>query len=806
MDNSSVLPHGYVLHGEKQSYVIDRKLGQGSFGITYLAKFKAQVTGQMGSGNVWMQVCVKEFFMRDMNSRDEQSMVLRDATGNSLVMKYRRAFMREAHNLARMKHPGIVNVFEVIETNNTAYIVMEYIDGGSLDEYIAQRGRLPETEALACFEPVCDAMCYMHAQRMLHLDMKPKNVMRDEEGHLYLIDFGLSKQYTEDGKPETSTTIGMGTPGYAPIEQAEQRDESKDFRTSLDVYALGGTLYKMLTGQTPPTASEVNNAVLNGENLIQNELRQVGVSPQVAKVVSTAMWPGTKKRYQTVPELMGALGWTAKTYQMGARNAHEQASEVAPVDEETELTANEETELTTQPQPQPTPKPRPQPKPQPDERSSKMRLVKMSMIGALAVGLVILSSVLLLKRCSRENSQLEESIGEVMPSDSVVGDSAANAFEEEIETIGLLSSDKESGSVKVNSTPNGATIWVDGKSTGLTTNDVIEELEIGSHKVKVQLEGYESQMKTVTVKAGERVALSFTLKEVQPYSATLDSGSDESTKPNKKANSEELSDIYDLGTSYFYGIGVSQNYETSVEYFRKAAEQGHAEAQWSLGLCYFEGTGVKQNYETAVYWYRKSAEQGFVPAQFYLGNCYYSGYGIAENHVTAIEWFRKAAVQDYSDAQFNLGLCYFNGDGVAQNYKTAVEWFRRAAEHGDAEAQYNLGSCYLRGNGVAQSYETAAEWFRKAAEQGDVDAQFNLGSFYYNGDGVTQNYETAVEWFRKAAARGDADAQFALGKCYEYGNGVEENLSTAKEWYQKSAKQGFEKAISACKRLEMSYE
>lgn len=313
-NNSSVLPHGYVLEGARQSFIIDKAIGQGSFGITYLAKYKGQVTGQIGSGSVWMQVCVKEFFMRDMNSRNEKTMALYDTTGNSLVNKYRHAFMREARNLAQMHHPGIVHIFEVIEANNTAYIVMEYIDGGSLDEYIIKRGHLPEKEALVCFESICNAISYMHSQRMLHLDMKPKNVMRAEDGHLFLIDFGLSKQYTENGQPETSTTIGLGTPGYAPLEQSEHSNESTDFRATLDVYALGGTLYKMLTGHTPPTASTVNDAILEGNDIMHNKLKQVGVSIKVAKVISTAMWPGAKKRYQTVRELMNALGLKSEVF------------------------------------------------------------------------------------------------------------------------------------------------------------------------------------------------------------------------------------------------------------------------------------------------------------------------------------------------------------------------------------------------------------------------------------------------------------------------------------------------------------
>ena len=306
-ENLQTLPHGYVLHGEKNRYVIDRVLGQGSFGITYLAKFKTTYRGSMGTGSGWLQVAVKEFFMRDMNTRDGSTGSLNDASQGSLIGKYRRAFVREAHNLANLNHPGIVNVFEVIETNNTVYIVMEYIDGGSLDGYISSRGSMPENEALSLFRGICSAVGFMHQHRMLHLDLKPKNIMLDEERHPLLIDFGLSKQYTEDGEPESSTSIGLGTPGYAPIEQAERTDNDTSFRPTIDIYALGGTLYKMLTGNTPPLASKVSESALEGDNLIAKTLTKQGISDATTALVTKAMWPSGKKRYQSVEELITAI-------------------------------------------------------------------------------------------------------------------------------------------------------------------------------------------------------------------------------------------------------------------------------------------------------------------------------------------------------------------------------------------------------------------------------------------------------------------------------------------------------------------
>ena len=385
-ENQQTLPHGYVLHGEKNRYVIDRVLGQGSFGITYLAKFKAQLQGSMGRGSVQSTVAIKEFFMRDMNTRDGSTGYLNDASQDSLVGKYRRAFVREARNLARLSHPGIVNVFEVIETNNTVYIVMEYIDGGSLDEHIAQSGKLSEQESVDSILKLCSAVNCMHEHRMLHLDIKPKNVMLDEDGQLYLIDFGLSKQYTADGEPESSTSIGLGTPGYAPSEQAVHQDGDKKFRATLDIYALGATLFKMLTGKTPPNATDVSDSVLDGDNIIPKRLKDVGVTDKLAAVVAKAMFPSSSKRYQSVTELESAID-----------ALHE--GTIPPETEDTEL---------DEPKPKPKPKPvkntvpQPKVKPQPKAKPKldpKNKPVRSSIKGfpkwlygvaaALLVGLIV---------------------------------------------------------------------------------------------------------------------------------------------------------------------------------------------------------------------------------------------------------------------------------------------------------------------------------------------------------------------------------------------------------------------------------
>jgi len=238
--------------------------------------------------------------MSDLNSRAADGTGV-EKTNSPLVYNYRVKFRREAENLSKLHHPNIVKVLEVFEENNTAYYVMEFIDGETLDDYIRGKGRLPEDEALRISGSVCTALTYMHAHNMLHLDLKPKNIMLDREGGIRLIDFGLAKQFNDNGEPESSTSLGLGTPGYAPIEQAQYKQDGT-LPVTLDIYALGATLYKMLTGHTPPESSYILN-----EGLPQDVLQGAGVSPAVIAVVTKAMAPLRKDRYPTVDAMQRAL-------------------------------------------------------------------------------------------------------------------------------------------------------------------------------------------------------------------------------------------------------------------------------------------------------------------------------------------------------------------------------------------------------------------------------------------------------------------------------------------------------------------
>ena len=156
----------------------------------------------------------------------------------------------------------------------------------------------------------------------------------------------------------------------------------------------------------------------------------------------------------------------------------------------------------------------------------------------------------------------------------------------------------------------------------------------------------------------------------------------------QKAKQGDATAQFDLGMEYRYGVlDVHQDYTKAVYWFRKAAEQGHAWAQYILGIMYANGQGVPQDYTKAIKWHRKAAEQGLTGAQYNLGVMYAEGWGVLKDHAKAAEWYRKAAEQGNAAAQYSLGVAYENGKGVPIDYAKAAKWYRKAAKR-----EYDYGN------------------------------------------------------------------------------------------------------------------
>lgn len=270
-------------------YRIEGVLGQGGFGITYLA---SQVA-------LNRKVTIKEFFMKELCNRDEQTSQVSVPSMGSVdtVARFRAKFVKEAQTIAALNNPHIIHIHDIFEENGTAYYVMDYLSGGSLSDLVQRDGVLAEATALGYIRQVADALSYIHARNINHLDIKPSNVLIDGNGNAVVIDFGLSKRYDETGSQTSTTPVGISH-GFAPLEQYQPGGVST-FSPSTDIYSLGATLYKLLSGQTPPNATALLDADL--------DLSRLSASPSTKAAIAAAMQPKRKGRPQTVEAFIAML-------------------------------------------------------------------------------------------------------------------------------------------------------------------------------------------------------------------------------------------------------------------------------------------------------------------------------------------------------------------------------------------------------------------------------------------------------------------------------------------------------------------
>lgn len=300
-------------------YRILRVLGQGGFGITYLAE------------NVFFEkkVAIKEFFPKDFCGRDNTSHLTLGTQNNAeTVEKLKARFLKEAKNIAKLEHPGIVKIHDVFEENNTAYYVMDYIEGQNLNEMVKKGGALAESKALEYTQKIGAALEYIHSRNMTHFDVKPANIMvRRSDDTPILIDFGLSKQY--DAKGDATSTLMQGVShGYSPIE-LYNAGSIASFSPQTDIYSLGAALYYLLTATVPPSA---NTILEDGLNL------PASISSTIADAIRSAMAVSRAKRPT------GLAVWLQTLYAPQSTPAPTQPSPPqTPTDDSTKLIVENET-------------------------------------------------------------------------------------------------------------------------------------------------------------------------------------------------------------------------------------------------------------------------------------------------------------------------------------------------------------------------------------------------------------------------------------------------------------------------------
>ncbi len=291
ISNNGLKAGTLLRHG---TYRIERILGQGGFGITYLAT----------DLSLDRYVAIKEFFPKDYCNRDESTSHITVGTTSNieLVLRLKTKFLKEARNIAKFDHTGIIRIHTAFEENDTAYYVMDFIEGNNLNEIVKTSGPLSESKAVDYINQIGDALDYIHRHKVNHLDIKPANIMiRHSDNHAILIDFGLSKQYDKEGNQTSTTPTGISH-GYAALEQYKLGGVS-EFSPQTDIYSLGATLLFLISGKTPPTPSEI---IEDGFNLPST------IEPHISKFITKCMNVSRSKRISSISDAIKLLPLTTE--------------------------------------------------------------------------------------------------------------------------------------------------------------------------------------------------------------------------------------------------------------------------------------------------------------------------------------------------------------------------------------------------------------------------------------------------------------------------------------------------------------
>jgi len=814
-DHLHALPQGTILEG----YHIERILGVGGFGITYLARD----TDELGK-----YFAIKEYLPNEYAVRSEASTVLPKSSGDKDDYEWGlERFLDEAKTLAAFDHANLNTVFRFFRANGTAYMVLEYIEGETLSAKLKRDKTLTEHELNTLLHALTSGLEEVHRAGFVHRDIKPGNIMIKPDGSPILLDFGAARAAI--GQRSKSITAIL-TPGYAPVEQYDI--SADDIGPWTDIYAIGMVAYKCITGcKDSELIDAVARSRLQRKNQSDQDLApaiQKGrgrYNDDVLKGIDWAIQINEEDRPQSISEWMPTL--------FAAQNETRTQAHAAPV---THATVN------------PTAK---------DRSSSSMPIFALIATIIIAVGLGYwylenktfapdnMSAGLTAGKIPDVTPARVPDAGKVPPplvghlqintnvqatvevDGNVIGTAgpgqpvnkkglllgahdisiSAAGYQSKLQTIQIKANDWTQvaitlqpeikiGRVTVRSNVSRDKLYIDGELLGGTSSKA-HELSPGNHTIRVEKSGYLPYEKTITVAKGEEKTVRAILnispelykKGLAAYNKRDYAAALKIFRP--LANQGHASAQNKLGFMFQKGLGLDADLEKAVYWYRKAANQGLTIGQFNLGYMYENGLGFdSRNYTQAGYWYRKAANQGHASSQFNLGWLYQKGKGVTKDNRKAIKWYRKAANNGHVSAQNNMGWMYQNGFGVSRDYSQAISWYKKAANKNNPSAQFNLGWMYRNGLGVSKNNESAVLWYKKAAKQGNTNAQYRLGDMYRNGYGVTKDNSQAVYWYKKAAKKGHATTQATLGYMYRKGYGVTQSNKDAVYWYRKSAVQG----------------
>ena len=853
--NRDALPKGTKLQGGK--FIVDCLFSdQGGFSLIYegraIRKVEDEFFGSSRVNIIEEDVIIKELYFRDKSERREGQTALtwhpKDKNDKELIKTFKEKTKSEAEKLARLveKTPYIIVIYAAFEENNTVYLITKKIEGakdfrkiikGDKKKAIAPE-KLELKTSLRYIHNVCEALKVVHNNNIIHLDIKPSNILRDEKDNAVLIDFGISVT-VETGQIKTLLD-GAISPHYSPPEQGSKDKKNIGFYS--DIYALGATMYFFFTGgHLPP---EYGDLISSGETFLPPSHYNDEVSEYLDSVVIKCLSLSFRDRYQTMEELIEALKGEKK-YNTLVAEAHKALSDKKYEKGIEAIVATESLiPLSIELQSLKHELQRGREKEQKEEENKKQIINAERLIAqqkykeAIDLLQLLPENASIKQKIAYCEKQLVEQQFAKLLADAAAYESNNNhqkALDTYLEAKKLKQNDEE-----VNSKIDSLSLLIVEMKERRDINDALNRFEnkqLSFEQLKAIIEEYLQKhphdneiakkwkalqaKKTVDGKENEAQHLQYLenaltakskdsaldwLRKIPSHSQYYDEAQQKIYDINnlpavEKDKETEQTIISENKTSY-------QDADTTrIVSSTPPPPKPKSEIPPSTNTVY---TSTKEkeadeivNSETN---YKDKNAGNFDPAKALKTGCFgFLGFcllliiiGIISNNEplgtsideNSFEYVKSEAEKGDVDAMNSLGVMYYHGEGVSQDYAQAKQWYEKAAEYGNANAMNNLGVMYYHGEGVSQDYDQAKQWYEKAAENGNTDSMYTLGYLYANGQGVTQNYTTAKHWYEKAADGGHSSAMVNLGVMYSNGNGVSQDYAEAKQWYEKAVEKG----------------
>ena len=562
----------------------------------------------------------------------------------------RERFRREAQFMARLNHPNIVRLIRYEESGNRLLLVLEYIEGINLEEYITNhRGPIPEEEAKELFCQLLDAFAYAHENDLIHRDIKPSNVIITGGNQVKVIDFGIARiAGGESGILRTKTGTRIGTVAYMSPEQV--RGHVVDWQT--DIYSLGVLLHQMLTGKAPYNLATESEFDVQTKIVKERLPRMRGIYEYISNDMQAIVDKATAKeksaRYRNCNEFMQAI-----------------KGKIPPPPVPPWWTA----------------------------------LDKRVVIGVGVVLLFLFSLVLFLNSGVPEQWKKQDAVKKYEQGKSLHDAGSYAEAKALFETA--------AGKGNVNAQYMLGFMYENGEGVTRDYTQAIRWYRLAGVQGSVDAQNnlgeiyYNGKDGTVdyaeAVKwyrpAAERGNMNaqFSLGYMYENSEGVTQDYAEAVKWYRLAGAQgSVESQNNLGEIYYRGKGGTVDYAEAAKWYRPAAESGNMNAQFRLGYMYEYSQGVIQDYVKAIEWYQLAADQGDAIAQNNLGVKYHNGQGVTQDYAEAMKWYRLAADQGEATAQNNLGVMYEHGQGVSEDRAMAKEWYQKSCNNGNTKGCDNF--------------------------------------------------------------------------------------------------------------------